>query len=857
MARPYSGERFLELQGAQQRPLFQDVATEPGSTMVWRLAHRGLNGEDTMNVEIGTPPATTPGDVQVPLNARTKGDPDITDGKQWAEWYGAYVVPAGQTTTRITLRPKSTAFNWEQAGNLVDAVSFETAPRISASTSAGTRAVQRGDSVTLTSSILHQGGDRLDSAVYQVTLPSGTTFVPGSATVNSAPAGNLATLNGRTLEIRLGEGATGTKGGRMKAGAEATVGYKVQLEDSVAAGAKLELQPRMVYNWLPEIARTAELGTATIAPATADLEVTGSFAQKRIIAGEPAEFTVHIVNKGPDPAVGNALDITLPAGLDAVKVTSAGTSCPATPTGNTVSCEFSSLAKGAEATVTVVGKVPGDLTDEHTLTARASVTSKTDDPAPANNHAAFTSGVDTSADLAVTMDSGPAGTPTPGDQITQTVTVTNNGPTHARDVEITTNTAEGMRLNSGQPETGTFDKAKGLWKVGEIASGTSVKLVLAGTVPVDRDLLVHQAAVTAAATPDPNTANNAVRTEVKTTQKAALTVGVTADKDTAKPGDDISYAVSVTNAGPSTAHAVEVTGNLPSGTVLRKAETAFGIFDPEQGLWKAGSLPPGTTVELKLTGIAPVDVPELVHTATLTGATTPDPNGTPGSQPPAPAHQASAAVAVTQSADLDVDVTAAAASVAPDERTTFTVTVTNKGPSIARSAEAVLTLPRNAQETTDDSDGALDQATGIWKIGDVRLGESRDLTIAVGPKNKEDLVLAVAALTSAVKDPNPCTSGSCASATVKVDAGAPTAPEGTPEPEPSESRPAAPSSPPQTEPAPEVTVPGPEETQTSDEENGNGPLAETGSQARYLSIAALGLLGVGGVVALCAWRRKE
>lgn len=107
------GEQFAELAAREPSELFQDVATVPGETFVYRIFHRGRVGVDTMQVEIGAPDAQ-------PDATRTVS----TSNAAWQQVVGLYRVPAGQTTTRLGFEVVSSASSDPSQGNFLDGVAF-------------------------------------------------------------------------------------------------------------------------------------------------------------------------------------------------------------------------------------------------------------------------------------------------------------------------------------------------------------------------------------------------------------------------------------------------------------------------------------------------------------------------------------------------------------------------------------------------------------------------------------------------------------------------------------------------------------------------------------------------------------
>lgn len=120
------GNAFAELNANTAGTLYQDVISTPGATMSWTLLHRAREGSDTMQVLIG--------DANVAdVNGATGWDytsPDITDDTAaWGSHGADFVVPAGQTCTRLAFRAVSTGSGSPSVGNFLDAVAFTlTAP---------------------------------------------------------------------------------------------------------------------------------------------------------------------------------------------------------------------------------------------------------------------------------------------------------------------------------------------------------------------------------------------------------------------------------------------------------------------------------------------------------------------------------------------------------------------------------------------------------------------------------------------------------------------------------------------------------------------------------------------------------
>lgn len=107
----YSGDNFVELNSDAAGPIYQDIKTIPGSTLTWSFAHRGRSGVDSAELLIGAPGNLAPIFLAV-------------DGQEWRTYSGTYVVPAGQTHTRLTFAPISTSSGNLTIGNFLDDVNL-------------------------------------------------------------------------------------------------------------------------------------------------------------------------------------------------------------------------------------------------------------------------------------------------------------------------------------------------------------------------------------------------------------------------------------------------------------------------------------------------------------------------------------------------------------------------------------------------------------------------------------------------------------------------------------------------------------------------------------------------------------
>jgi hypothetical protein len=111
----YEGHQFVELNANYVSTLYQDVQTTPGNKFLYSFAHRGRQGNDTMDFLLG------------PTNGSLMQQRRVTDGTgPWKVYSGLVTIPTGQTTTRFAFASISSACG-SSCGNFLDAISFRPA----------------------------------------------------------------------------------------------------------------------------------------------------------------------------------------------------------------------------------------------------------------------------------------------------------------------------------------------------------------------------------------------------------------------------------------------------------------------------------------------------------------------------------------------------------------------------------------------------------------------------------------------------------------------------------------------------------------------------------------------------------
>lgn len=185
---------------------------------------------------------------------------------------------------------------------------------------------------------------------------------------------------------------------------------------------------------------------------------------------------------------------------------------------------------------------------------------------------------------------------------------------------------------------------------------------------------------------------------IRATNTAAVTVPLLADVAVSKTGPatvtalgSIKYSILVQNNGPSTAANVALTDSLPAGVVFVSA-TGGGIFNagPNTVTWPPiATLANGATQSYTLVVNAPANGGPLTNRVSAISATSdPTPANNDGTAP-----SATVVTTITPMADLSITKTDASATYTPGAGASYTITVSNAGPSGVIGAAIADNLP--------------------------------------------------------------------------------------------------------------------------------------------------------------------
>ncbi len=291
-----------------------------------------------------------------------------------------------------------------------------------------------------------------------------------------------------------------------------------------------------------------------------------------LVAGGSANLVVAFQNKGPNPAPNARLSVTFsaPVGIQ-VTSTSAGARCSAS---NALSCSAGTLAKGKTVTIRATVRVSSTATGG--LQVRATASSNLPDPNPGDNAKSLRKPISTSADLVLSQSISP-NPPVPRATVTIRDSVTNHGPSDARNVVVTLSVPAGASL-SGASGSCSGGGSKLTCGVGSLSAGSSASVQLTITLTgLSAGSQLRTAASVKSATRDPNNGNNSASASYPVAAATAdLSISASTSPSAAVRGAQVELFVAVNNSGPSDSEGVVVTDTLPVGLRFLSASSTAG-----------------------------------------------------------------------------------------------------------------------------------------------------------------------------------------------------------------------------------------------------------------------------------------
>ena len=315
-----------------------------------------------------------------------------------------------------------------------------------------------------------------------------------------------------------------------------------------------------------------------------------------------------------------------------------------------------------------------------------------------------------------------------GQPLTYTLTVTNNGPAAATGVTVVDTLPGGVTFQTATPSQGTASETGGVVTapLGGLVSGASATVVILVNVDSSTTTNLSNQAQVSGNEIDLVPSNNTVTEPTQVNTEVDLQITKTDSVDPVVAGQSLTYTLTVLNNGPSDATGIVVTDTLPAGVTFGSATPSQGSASETGGVVTGtiGALASGASATVTVVVNVPASATgTLTNTAQVTGNET---------ETNAVNNTDSEATVISTQVDVVITKTDSVDPVVAGELLTYTLTVSNNGPSDATSVVATDTLPTQFAFTTGSAtQGTFGQAAGVATatIGTLTPGQSETITV--------------------------------------------------------------------------------------------------------------------------------
>lgn len=489
-----------------------------------------------------------------------------------------------------------------------------------------TSPIVAGSNIVYTFNAINNSGTAAPAGTVNVTVNMPVTSAPATTAgfvSLTGPAGwalsvtpaqgatTAAVITNTTTTLATGAPATFTLTAKVNSGAanNSTITDTVSIAHTVASG--------NTDNVAGNNSGTSATGTVTISADMA-VSITGPTSY---FAGGKRTVTITVQNLGPSdsPPITTMIMPLPPAGITIGATVNGGNVTPTAFFPNNGNGGYQAnygipFPAGGISTLTFDESAAANAAVPINYSDVPAVTHSTQVPDPAaNNSATLAGSVTASHDLSVTYTANNGNTA--GQDRTLSVTVANAGPSDATNLTLTQDSAGGATVKTIAKLTGPNGSQTGnVFTFPSFPAGSNATLTITeGINPGTKGPMTDTATVAAAGT-DPAAGNNTATSNITVNQIADLVMTMTATPSFATTpgnvgiGDTITYAISLSSNGPSSASAVVITSPIPANTTFVSANTATNTNGPTFNVTSNA-----TTVTLTAAGDFPPNASETIN----------------------------------------------------------------------------------------------------------------------------------------------------------------------------------------------------------------------------------------------------
>jgi uncharacterized repeat protein (TIGR01451 family) len=572
----------------------------------------------------------------------------------------------------------------------------------------GPARVTAGDQFTYTVTYDNNGNAPAAGVTVVDTLPAGVTFVSASPAPTSQ--------SGSTLTWAIGT---------VNAGASGSISVVVQANATLANGATL----------------TNGVTISTTTPGDTPSDNSSSWdtlverADVAIVKSSPTTFPapsgttimyyLDYSNNGPAAARNVVITDAVPAQMSGVSWNcSAG--CSASGMSSTISVNVGTLAAGASGRIVVTGTATTSMARED-FTNTARITTSTPETNLTNNESSVPGAVWTS-DLLIIKDADAQAVA--GRTFNATLTIRNQGPAPATNVQVQDTMPAGVTLVSSNPAPTSNTGATYRWNLGTLGDlqERTITLTLRAAADLDGGTSIVNVATTSG-TSDRDPSNNTDDSTTLIRRQSDIRI----QKDgpaRVTAGNQIAYTLTYANDGPSDARAVVVTDVLPAGVTFVSASPAPTSQSGSTLTWTVGRLNVGQGGTINVTvATEPVQFDPtitVVNQATITDGGSDQPGGGGSNDDPTPGNNTDTSTTDIETSDVLVlkDMPDFVVAGLPFDAT---VRVENRGPADALNVTLRDFLPPGM--TLVSATPPVSVPPARWNLGTLPAGQAVTITL--------------------------------------------------------------------------------------------------------------------------------
>ena len=558
-----------------------------------------------------------------------------------------------------------------------------------------------GDTVKYLISVTNNGPSDETNTSLTALLPSGVTYSSdtpsfGSYTSGSGlwTIGNIAKFTTVTLEIEATVDAN-TGGSTISNIITAATGDQT---DQTTIGDVLQSDI---------VVQTANLITQLSVDNTAPNE------------GDTIVYTISVRNAGPNSESGINLTNLLPSGVTYVSDSPSQGSY----TSGTGLWSIGALTNGGTATLTINATVDANTAGSAIISTTTAASGTVTDPNTNGDNLTATINVLGAKLLTNVVVSNAS--PNEGDNVTYTITVTNNGPTADENISLTSLVPSGLTFVSNTASQGSYTSGTGVWSIGNLANGAQATLVVTSTVNNNTggtSITVNTTAANGDHTSSALSSN--VLSAVMNVTSIDLITTISVDNAVPNEGNTIEYNVNVSNISSTNATNVSLTSLLPSGlTLVGSASVTSGTYNNGSGLWTIGTIAKGSKATLTITATVDSGTIGSVITNTTTAAAADQ------SDVSSAGDVLSIPITVTGGNLITVK-TVDNTSPNTGDTINYTITLTNNGPSSYTNVSLTDNLPSGVTYVSNTaSQGSYSNTTQLWTVGTIAANGTATLQV--------------------------------------------------------------------------------------------------------------------------------